>query len=299
MADEGVISATTTELGRHPYLIIGGVVAVVALLYVASSARKTPAAPQNFSFSYGPSDAQVLAGTAQQIATQQGQTAVSLANIQATTSTAEAGDYFNYLTNNSANSLTAALAGDTAAVGINSNNNATSVTNTAALVAGQVSANATTVAGQVSANATTVAGNVQMNANNNGTAQQGNSLSYQAILSNNGTALSIAQQNQLTASQFNTIQSQLSGLSTSVGTNAAYSGQLGGLVSNLWGQVAGNTSAIASNTSAISGVNGSVASLASSVGGNQATDAGFLNSIIGALRSLDPNLFGQGQTVPG
>jgi hypothetical protein len=101
-----VWSETVDMAERHPFWVAGGFVAIV-LLIVFAKGSGTSTKPQNFTFSYGPSDAQVLAGTQLQIAQAADQSAISAATIQADTTTKVANDYFNYLTGNSANQLTA------------------------------------------------------------------------------------------------------------------------------------------------------------------------------------------------
>lgn len=125
---EGVVGSTWEEFKAHPYIIAGAVGAVVILLWYASRA-KPGATPQQFAFSYGPSDAQVQAGTALAIAQQGDQTALSVANLQAgiagqeiaansniagqqiTANSGAENDYFNYLIN--ATNTAGAVAHDT------------------------------------------------------------------------------------------------------------------------------------------------------------------------------------------
>lgn len=156
MAEEGVIGSTMEEAKRHPYLIVGGFVAVVALLWVLSSSGGSSKA-QNFTFSYGPSDAQIAAGTAQQISTQQAQTAVSLANTQAATQTAVSQDYFGYLTNNSANLLAATINTNATAATISGQNNNTAVIASNNALTGLINTNQTTLADDMNGNATQLA----------------------------------------------------------------------------------------------------------------------------------------------
>lgn len=137
MAEEGVVEATWTEAKAHPYIIGGAVVVLVALLWYLG--KPAPAAtPPHFSFSYGPSDAQVLAGTQLAIAQQADTTALTKANISAGVDN----NYFNYLTQASSNALslgtsqinvagtvaenTAAFANNTQVLD-NANNNATAI----------------------------------------------------------------------------------------------------------------------------------------------------------------------------
>lgn len=142
MAEEGMAEATWTEAKAHPYIVGGAVVALVGILWFFSS--KSPAqTPQHFSFSYGPSDAQIQAGTALAIAQQNDQTSLGLAKIQADTTAGTAQDYYTYLATASNNNLalgtiqsnnqlslgtTKVLADDTTAAAIASYANNTQVT---------------------------------------------------------------------------------------------------------------------------------------------------------------------------
>lgn len=135
MADEII-----EDVRAHPWLILGGIVAAGALVWYLSAGSKS-SAPQQFSFSYGPSDAQLQAGTQLAIAQGAQQTAVSLAGIQATNNatlaTTQAGTYsnfFNYLTTAGNAQTTAATAtanygyltaqaNDAATIAVNQSNN--------------------------------------------------------------------------------------------------------------------------------------------------------------------------------
>lgn len=121
------MDATVGAAERHPYLIVGGLVAVIGLFWYLSSGSKTAASPSAFTFSYGPSDAQVAAGTALQIAQTQGQTASSVAATQGATATSVAADYYSYLTKHSADSVTAAATATAGNVSANATNDATSI----------------------------------------------------------------------------------------------------------------------------------------------------------------------------
>ncbi len=106
----GIVEATEGAFSRHPFLWGGGFLAVVVLLYVYSGSSKSPnSAAQSFNFSYGPSDAQVVAGTQLQIAQVQANAQSSQLATQTASNDLIAQDYFGYLTNNSANSLTATM----------------------------------------------------------------------------------------------------------------------------------------------------------------------------------------------
>jgi hypothetical protein len=120
----GVIEATWDGFKSHPWLIVGGVGAVALLIWYTSRGSGT-AAPQNFAFSYGPSDSQVAAGTALQIAQAGDQAALANATIQAGTATTVAGDYYNYLSNNSSNTLQSVIDTNNANIAINSANDTT------------------------------------------------------------------------------------------------------------------------------------------------------------------------------
>ena len=156
MSEDGVVGSTMTEFKRHPVWIVGGVVVLVVLFLVLSGGKKTAASPQAFSFSYGPSDAQVQAGTALAIQQSAGQTQLALAGINASTSTAETQSYIGYLANNSANALAATQANDMTAVDENTTNNQTAVAasnnNLTALLSGQ---NYATQTAALNANAAT------------------------------------------------------------------------------------------------------------------------------------------------
>lgn len=128
--EEGVVGSTWEEFKAHPYIIAGAVGAVVILLWYASRA-KPGATPQQFAFSYGPSDAQVQAGTQLAIAQQADQTALSVATLQTTAGTHNADSYFSYLTGANNNSLAALQDSNATGIAINASNNATSITNTA------------------------------------------------------------------------------------------------------------------------------------------------------------------------
>lgn len=72
----------------------------------------------------------MAAGTAQQNQLQADQTAVSLANIAATSQNAQASDYFSFLTSNSANALAATQNTNSTIQAVNANNNQTALTET-------------------------------------------------------------------------------------------------------------------------------------------------------------------------
>jgi hypothetical protein len=157
---EGIIDDTIGEARQHPWLIGGIVVAVVVLVYFLGSKPATPTAANNFRFSYGPSDAQVVAGTQLAIAQSGQQTALSVATLGASNqqalATTQAGidtSYFNYLT-----------------------------------TAGQTNANAATSIAATNANYA-----YQTVSSNNATALAAKTLdtnyAYQTISSNNATAL--------------------------------------------------------------------------------------------------------------
>jgi hypothetical protein len=112
MAEEGVMAATTGVAESHPWIIGGAVLGVVVVLYLLSSSKAAPAAPQGFNFTYGPSNAQVAAGTQLAIAQAADQTSLSVATLQAGTAAGNASQYFNYLTQ--AGTTAAATAATTA-----------------------------------------------------------------------------------------------------------------------------------------------------------------------------------------
>lgn len=125
----GTVEELEGSLGRHPILwTVGALMAagLVAYYYLSGSKSGSGSASSayNFSYSVGPTAAQVAAGTAQQNQVQADQTAVSLANIAATSSNTQAGDYFSYLTSNSANALSENATNDSTltTLGINGQN---------------------------------------------------------------------------------------------------------------------------------------------------------------------------------
>jgi hypothetical protein len=171
MADEGVIGATVEETKRHPVLIVGGLLALLGVVWLVSrgSSGGSTTTPQNFSFSYGPSNAQLQTQTALAISQNNDQTAVSLANIAAASqqtmattaatnqqalASTQAGvysNYFNYLTTSGANNNSTALqaaqiASNTANYAVNANDAAATQI---ASIQGQSANLATTTAGAV------------------------------------------------------------------------------------------------------------------------------------------------------
>jgi hypothetical protein len=227
MADEGVIDSTVTEFKAHPWLIGGGIAALVVLFYFLSGSGKTSAG-QDFKFSYGPSDAQVQAGTALAISQQQDTTALALAGMSATAQanttaaqTTVAGQAFGYLTNASANQLAATQITSAAGVAMNANNDQTAQAIANYNLTGQIAAGsyatqtaqinasaATTIAGQNAAAQTTIAGlqynsadfvaqntnaaAVTMNAANNATAVYTNAANNATAVYTNGNATSVS-----------------------------------------------------------------------------------------------------------
>jgi hypothetical protein len=96
-----------------PYLLGGGI-AVLGLvwLFFSGSSSSSNTGASNFTYSVGPTDAQIAAGTAQQNQIQADQTAVSLANIQAGSIATLGGDQLSADTtadNDTANIAGAAL----------------------------------------------------------------------------------------------------------------------------------------------------------------------------------------------
>jgi hypothetical protein len=90
-----------------PYYVGGFIaVAIIVFLYLKGKTSSSGTV-SNFTYSDGPTDAQIAAGTAQQDQQQADQTAVSLANINATASTANTSTFASLLATNSANSLSA------------------------------------------------------------------------------------------------------------------------------------------------------------------------------------------------
>jgi hypothetical protein len=118
---ESVIEATTDQFKSHPYLWGGLLIGIVAVVYF-SSGKKTTAAPATFSYSYGPSDAAIAAGTALSIAQTNANAQVSMAASDTTAKTAIYSDYFGYLKNNLATQLTASENANATSVAINGQN---------------------------------------------------------------------------------------------------------------------------------------------------------------------------------
>lgn len=165
MTTEGVFESTVEEAKRHPYWIVGGVLGLVALFWLLSSSSSSAKSGtgQNFTFSYGPSDAQVLAGTQLAIAQAGDQTAVTLQGMQTGQATAVAQDYYGYLTNNSANALAATVNTNSTAsqiAGINGSTalaEAISGNTTQAQIVGLQTGAATQIAGLQAASADAIA----------------------------------------------------------------------------------------------------------------------------------------------
>jgi hypothetical protein len=167
MAEEGVISATVEGAERHPFWIVGGVLGLLAVFWLVSrGSTSTTTTPQNFQFSYGPSDAQVQAGTALSISQAQDQTALSIAGLNATNQQALAttsataqtgiyGQYFNYLTASGANNNSTALAA--AQIQANTANYAISTNDTTAAQIAAIQGNTAVQTAQIAGNATNLA----------------------------------------------------------------------------------------------------------------------------------------------
>lgn len=119
---EGVVTATVDQVKTHPY-IWGAIIFVVLVgVYFLSGKSSSGGQTQAFNFSYGPSDAQVAAGTALQIAQVNANAQSAQIAQQTTTANEIAQTYFGYLTNNSANALTATQDQIAANVAINGQN---------------------------------------------------------------------------------------------------------------------------------------------------------------------------------
>lgn len=104
MADEpGIVESTITEAKAHPWLIGGAIVAAVLALYLIS--RGSSSKGTSFTYSSGPSEAQINANTALAVTQQKDQTALGLAKINADSTASTAQNYFSYLTTASANAL--------------------------------------------------------------------------------------------------------------------------------------------------------------------------------------------------
>jgi hypothetical protein len=124
VAVEEVFEDTVDEVKSHPWLFIGGfAVLVVIILWMK---RGSSSAGQNFTFSYGPSDAQVAAGTQLAIAQQADQTSLAQSTLAASTASTVYGDYFSYLAQQGNNAVTVNqsnnnLAADNANIGYQEN----------------------------------------------------------------------------------------------------------------------------------------------------------------------------------
>jgi hypothetical protein len=102
----------TGEIGssfdKHWPYYVGGFIAVAIIVFLYLKGKTSSSGTvSNFTYSDGPTDAQIAAGTAQQDQQQADQTAVSLANINATASTTNTSTFASLLATNSANSLSA------------------------------------------------------------------------------------------------------------------------------------------------------------------------------------------------
>lgn len=117
---EGIFEDTVEATENHPYLILGSVGAVVLIIYFM---RSKSSAGQNFSFSYGPSDAAIISGNQLTASQQADNAALSIANTNAKASEAVYGDYFGYLAGDSSNRLAATKNTNASAVAINANTN--------------------------------------------------------------------------------------------------------------------------------------------------------------------------------
>ena len=207
---DGVVDATEQTFKSHPFLIGGGLLAVVVLFYVLSKPKA--AATSNFTFSTGPSDAQIQAGTAQQIATQADQTAVTLANINA-------GAYVQGQQYSSATALGVAADQYGAIDTLGSLQAYTTVTGDQTSLSATQNTNATNLA------LANVAGNTDLGiANVNANAE-----------------VQVAQANQLTSSQYNAITSAIGGLAGSVSSLNGEYGTLSSDISGLSSSVQGVT----------------------------------------------------------
>jgi len=145
MATEGVIGNTVGEFKAHPWLIGGAFVALVLLIWFLKSGKTST--PQSFNFSYGPSDAQVLAGTQLSIAQQADQTQLAIANLQATNGATTTNDYFNYLTQ--ANNNATAIQSQTVGGNYNLSSQKIQAQNYLVMTAGQVANEGLNLGGQL------------------------------------------------------------------------------------------------------------------------------------------------------
>lgn len=122
-----VWAATKDAFEEHPYIVIGGVAVGVLAIFYLKNRGGSGQQPANFTFSYGPSDAQVKAGTDLAIAQAGNNAALAAANLKATTDTTIAGDYFGYLTGANGNAAALGLAQTAASVDITQANDAAQI----------------------------------------------------------------------------------------------------------------------------------------------------------------------------
>ena len=120
MAEEGVVEATWTSAKAHPWIVGGAVLALVGLFWYMSSSGGSASSGQNFSFSYGPTNAEVLGNDALQAQQATDQMQASVAQ-----------SYFQYLGVNGAatNNANVAIAGinSTTALGVSHDANSTAI----------------------------------------------------------------------------------------------------------------------------------------------------------------------------
>lgn len=102
---EDLAEATVGQFKRHPWIWAGIAVVIIGGLFLLKGSGSQAAS--SYTFSYGPSDAQVAAGTQLQIAQAADQTATNMQTAQLAAQQSEVGDYLSYLTTNSANNLSA------------------------------------------------------------------------------------------------------------------------------------------------------------------------------------------------
>ena len=201
-----VVGATVDAFKAHPVIWGGVLVGAIAIVWLASRGSSSSAEPQQFTFGYGPSDAQVAAGTALQIAQVQANAYSASAAANNATATTVAQDYFGYLANNSANGLTAQQDALATAATINGQNVGGASYAAGLNLQGLLNTNATQQAIASNNNSTQLAALINTNQtawnttqNNNLVALNTNATNLAAVQSNNATALAAVTSNNNTA----------------------------------------------------------------------------------------------------
>jgi hypothetical protein len=102
---EGVVEDTIEEFEAHPFWIVGGVLAIVVLIWIAR--RGSSGQSANFTFSTGPTTDQIKAADALTLGQDQLSTQASINQVDTAATTQQTKDYLSYLTgaNNNATNL--------------------------------------------------------------------------------------------------------------------------------------------------------------------------------------------------